>query len=194
MTTLDWMSSAITSYGYAALFLASIVEGPIATVIGAFLASQGLLQVGIVYAIAVSGDLVGDLLFYGVGRSGRILGQCWRSPSGARQQRRLAVLQAYLHSHAGRTLLAGKITHAAGFLVLLAAGAARVPVARFLGFNLLGTLPKTALLVLIGYFAGVAYHRIDTYLWIASVVVFLLISLGVGLYVRRRVTFDPPEA
>ncbi|TCW75493.1 hypothetical protein C5O80_37515 [Burkholderia sp. SRS-46] len=194
MASLDWLASIIASYGYVALFLASVIEGPIATVIGAFLASQGLLHVGVVYAIAVSGDLVGDLLCYGVGRSGRLPGLRWHAVSGARQQQRFAMLKTRFHAHAGSTLLAGKLTHAAGFLVLLAAGAARIPMARFLWFNLLGTLPKTALFVLIGYFAGAAYHRIDAYLWIASCAVFVLIFLGVGLYVRRRVRLEPPEA
>ena len=193
MTTLDWMSATITSYGYAALFVAAVVEGPIATVIGAFLASLGFLDVALVYAVAVAGDLIGDLLLYGVGRSGWMPLGAWRRPLSARNQQRLAALKGRFRAHPGATLVFGKLTHAAGFLILLAAGAARVPVATFLGYNLLGTLPKSAAFMLIGYFAGAAYSRINSYLWIFSAVSFPLICLGIGIILRRHAAFDQPE-
>lgn len=187
MTSLDWISSSIADYGYAALFAASMLEGPIATVIGAFLASQGLLELSGVYATVVLGDLSGDLLYYGIGRLGR---RRWRGVFSLRRQRHLAALQAYLHKHAGKTLLVGKLTHAAGFLVLLAAGASRIPLQRFLGYNLLGTLLKSAAFALLGYFAGAAYHRIDTYLWLASCAAISLTGLVAGILLRRRFTLE----
>ena len=51
----------------------------------------------------------------------------------------------------------GKLTHAVGFAVLLAAGAARIRISVFVFYNLLGTLPKSCLLVVIGYFFGRFY-------------------------------------
>lgn len=194
MTTLDWMSATIAGYGYVALFVATVVEGPIATVIGAFLASRGLLDVALVYAVAVSGDLIGDLLFYGVGRSDRLASLVSRSTFIERRRRQVEVLIGRFRAHAGGTLLFGKLTHAAGFLVLLAAGAARVPITTFLWYNLLGTLPKAAVFVMIGYFAGAAYAQINAYLGILSLLSFPLICLGIGIYFRRRLAFDRPEA
>ncbi len=186
MTTLDWVSTAIVRHGYEALFLAAIAEGPVVTVIGAFLAAQGLLKLAWVYLVAVGADLVGDLLFYALGRSGRLSGQRWQHRLSARQQRQLRWLQDGFHAHAGKTLLFGKLTHAVGFLVLIAAGSVRIPVRLFLGYNLLGTLPKTGLFVLIGYFVGAAYNRVDTYLWVLSCLGFVLICVGFGIYLRRR--------
>ncbi|MGN6581330.1 MAG: DedA family protein [Bordetella sp.] len=194
MTSLDWIASGIASYGYAALFAASMLEGPIATVIGALLASQGLLEPGGVYATVVLGDLVGDLLYYSAGRFGSMPGRRWRSVLGQDRQRRLAALQGYLHRHAGKTLLIGKLTHAAGFLVLLAAGAARIPLRRFLAYNLLGTLPKSAAFVLLGYVAGAAYHRIDLYIWLASCMALVLACVVAGIFLRRHFTLDLSEA
>lgn len=194
MTAPDWIPSAIASYGYVALFAAAIIEGPIATVIGAFLASQGLLSLFAVYAVAVAGDLVGDLLLYELGRSGKTSGQWLRNKLGIRRRRQLAILQERVRARPGAALLFGKLTHAAGFLVLLAAGAVQIPILPYLGFNLLGTLPKIALFVLIGYFAGATYNRIDTYFWITSCALFVTIFLGIGVYVRRRLAVDPPEA
>ncbi|WP_019939219.1 DedA family protein [Bordetella sp. FB-8] len=193
MSSLDWISSSIASYGYVALFAAAVLEGPIATVIGAFLASQGLLDLSGVYATVVLGDLAGDLLYYYAGRFGSMPGRRWGSVLSARRQRHLKTVQAHLSRHAGKTLLFGKLTHAAGFLVLLAAGAAQIPLPRFLGYNLLGTLLKSAAFVLLGYFAGAAYHRIDTYLWLASCGVIALIGIAAGVVLRRRYTPDLSE-
>ncbi|HEX8011326.1 MAG TPA: VTT domain-containing protein [Casimicrobiaceae bacterium] len=194
MTTLDWLSAAIASYGYVALLLATIVEGPIATVIGSFLASQGLLDGPLVYAIAVLGDLIGDALFYGAGRIGSLTSLFARSAFIERRRGQLARLATRFRTRPGGTLLFGKLTHAAGFLVLLAAGAARVPMTAFFGYNLLGTLPKAGVFFAIGYLAGAAYARVNSYLGLVSLVAFPLLCLALGIYFRRRLAFDQPES
>jgi membrane protein DedA with SNARE-associated domain len=194
LISLDSVSLAIAAHGYAALFLATLVEGPIATVIGAFLASQGLLDLAAVYAVAVAGDLAGDLLLYAIGRAEWVPQRLRRMGYAGRVQRWLGASRGRLCAHAGRMLVFGKLTHAAGFLVLLAAGAARVPILPFVGYNLLGTLPKSAIFLLLGFFLGASYHRIDTYLWIASCVALLLVCVVVAVYVRRRAASDPPGA
>jgi membrane protein DedA with SNARE-associated domain len=186
LTTLDWTSAAISSYGYAALFVVSVLEGPIVTVIAAWLASRGLMQLACVCAIAVSGDLAGDLLLYGLGRSGRIQPWIRRSRFATpRRLRLLDVLQERFRTHPGKVLVLAKWSHAAGFLVLLGAGAARIPLGRFLAFNLLAAVPKIAVLVVLGYFAGATYGRIDFYLWLFSCVAFLAIATGVVVALRR---------
>lgn len=181
----DWILSAISSYGYAALFVAALIEGPMATVFGAVLASQGLLHLGGVYAVAVAGDLVGDLILYGLGRSGRLSRPllCRRFDLG--RYRHLGLLVERFRAHPGRVLVTAKLTHAAGLLVLLSAGAAKIPVWRFLGFNLLATLPKSGLFLLMGYCAGAAWHRIDIWLWMFSCSVLVVLGITLVLYLRR---------
>ena len=60
-------------------------------------------------------------------------------------------LRGHFERHVGKTLLMGRLTHGAGALILLPAGAVRIPFATFFWFNLLGTLPKSQLLLLLGY-------------------------------------------
>lgn len=184
-TMPEWATSAITSYGYAALFIAALVEGPMATVFGAILASQGLLQLGGVYTVAVAGDLTGDLILYGLGTSGRVTTAllCRRFNPG--RCRQLDGFIAQFRSHPGRVLVTAKLTHAAGFLVLLSAGAARIPIWLFLRFNLLATLPKSGLLVLLGFFAGAAWRRIDLWLWLFSCLSLVVIGIILIVYLRR---------
>ena len=181
----EWVLPAISSYGYAALFLAALVEGPMATVFGAILASQGLLHIGGVYGVAVAGDLVGDILVYGVGMSGRATHSLVGRRFNLSRYPRFTPLLAQFRTRPGRVLVTAKLTHAAGFLVLLSAGAARIPFWRFLGFNLLATLPKSGVLVLLGFFAGEAWHRIDLWLWVFSCSFLVLFGIAFIVYLRR---------
>ncbi|XBS71450.1 hypothetical protein ABK905_11245 [Acerihabitans sp. KWT182] len=181
----EWMLSAVSSYGYAALFMAAIIEGPMATVFGAFLASQGLLHVGGVYAVSVLGDLTGDLMLYGFGMSGRITR--WPRPRRfvLSRCRRLGPMLEKFRTHPGRVLIMAKLTHAPGFLVLLCAGAARVPLWLFVAFNGLATLPKSGLFVLLGFYAGAAWTRIDFWLWVFSCSCLAALGITLVVYLRR---------
>jgi membrane protein DedA with SNARE-associated domain len=172
-------------YGYAALLPLMVIEGPAVTVLAAFLASQDLLNVWAVYAIAVLGDLIGDLLYYAAGRwtLQHLTGRPGRWATRLRQ--RVAQLAPRIRTRAGAMLLFGKLTHSAGFAVLLAAGAAHVSVRRFLLFNLAGTVPKSLLLVVVGYWFGRLYAAAQTDLGLASLAGFVLASSALLLFARR---------
>lgn len=184
---MSWhqIPAILATYGYGALFLVSVLEGPIVTVIAGFLASQGLLDPVLVFAVAVLGDLVGDVILYGLGLSGHTTLSLTRRP--VRRDGRIDGLCRRLRAHPGKALLFGKLTHGAGFLFLLAAGAARVRPSTFLWYNLLGSLPKTAAFLVLGYVLGAAYARIGSYLGVASLAVFLLVCVG-GLALFRRLS------
>ena len=180
---LHQIPEILTNYGYGALFIASVVEGPMVTVIAGFLASQGLLDTALVWAIAVAGDLTGDLVLYAAGRWGWITSRGRLSMPVDR--RRIAFLRRQFRAHPGKALLFGKLTHGAGFLFLLAAGAARIRLATFIWYNFVGTVPKSAFFVALGYLAGAAYVQIDSYLGAASAIVFALVCVAVFALMRH---------
>jgi membrane protein DedA with SNARE-associated domain len=193
LTLPAWFSAALPVYGLAALFAAMVLEGPLATVLGAFLAARGLFGLGQIYLLALAADLSGDTLLYILGRLGRIPPRLWRGTKGLRRRKRALWLQAHLHEHAARLLVTGKLTHALGFLVLIASGAARLPFLPFLGWNLLAALPKTALFTLAGYFGGAFYQHIDFYLWLFSCIAFCGLVIAIGAWVRFRIVPYLPE-
>jgi membrane protein DedA with SNARE-associated domain len=180
----------LAAYGYAAMLPLVTVEGPVVTVFAGFLAAQGLFDLAGVYAVAVLGDLLGDLLYYAAGRwaSERWMAQPTADRRGrwaARLHRHISVLAPRIRTRAGAMLLFGKLTHSAGFAVLLAAGAARVDLRRFLAFNLLGALPKVLVLVLLGYWFGRLYAAWQGDLRIAGFVGFVLAGSALLLGARR---------
>jgi membrane protein DedA with SNARE-associated domain len=184
------MQHILAVYGYAALLPLTAIEGPAVTVFAGFLAAQGLFDIAGVYAVAVLGDLIGDVMYYAVGRwaSRRWMVQPKANRRGrwaARLHQRVSVLAPRIRTRAGAMLLFGKLTHSAGFAVLLAAGAARVDLRRFLAFNLLGTLPKVLVLVLLGYWFGRLYAAWQGDLRLAGLVGFVLAASALLLGARR---------
>jgi membrane protein DedA with SNARE-associated domain len=189
---VDGLQHDLAIYGYAAMFPLAVFEGPAVTVIAAFLAAQGLLDVVAVYGVSVLGDLTGDVMYYVLGRwaSLGLAGRQGRWAAGL--SRRIERLAPRVQARAGAMLLFGKLTHSAGFAVLLAAGAAAVPLQRFLLFNLLGTLPKSLLLVLAGYWFGRLFNDLQGDLRVASLIGFVAAG-GALLLMARRLLALPDE-
>lgn len=183
MTLLSALPREISAYGYPALLAVCIVEGPVGTIVGGLLASLGLLDGIAVFGISVLGDAVGDLLYYWAGR--HAVSWSWLQRRIRKRQDMVDVLRTRFQQAPAKTLMFGKWLHAAGFAVLLAAGAFRMPLARFLGYNVLATLPKSALLVGVGYVFGAAYERIDRMVMVASIGVLAVLLIAAVWYVRR---------
>lgn len=185
---LTTIQNLIQSHGLWLLAPISVLEGPIVTVVAAWFAAHGLMNVYAVYVICVLGDLVGDAIMYGLGRYGpRILPGRWQLRLGLGRRRRQG-LRDHFGALGGRTLIIGKLTHSAGAAVLLAAGAARMSFWSFLFYNLVGTLPKTLAFVMLGYSAGFALGTIDHYLGrVTLILALVLLATAIGwVWYRRR--------
>jgi membrane protein DedA with SNARE-associated domain len=185
LASLEAWPRYISQYGYVALFVLAVVEGPIVTIIASFLASQGVLSLPAVYATVVLGDLAGDGIYYAIGRGfvGRLP---WHASRwGKRVQESVDHIGVRLRAQPGRALLFGKLTHSAGFAVLLAAGAAQVRLGPFFLYNLLGTLPKSAVLVVVGYFFGRSYNAINDRMERIGLMAFVLLA-GVIVFIVHR--------
>lgn len=63
-----------------------------------------------------------------------------------------------------KTLVLGKFTHSFGLAILVAAGIAEVDFWEFLWVNALGTIAKSAILILIGFYFGQYYVQINNYI------------------------------
>lgn len=166
----------IRHYGYILFFLLAIVEGPIVTIIAAFLSSFGYLNVFAVYGVALAGDLVGDVLYYLIGYLGKKRFNSTGKLLGITKEN-INKITKHFDDHSGKTLLFGKITHSFGFAVLISAGLVNMSIGKFVKYNLLGTIPKALVLVLVGYYFGGAYQSIGSYLDYISLIIFAVIVL-----------------
>ena len=186
MFTLENVLQLIQSHGLWLLGPFAIIEGPIVTVIASYLARLGYMNIYGVYAVCLLGDLVGDAMYYGIGRLGpRFLPERWLYRMGLSQARQIA-LTDHFAQQGGRTLLFGKWTHSTGLPIMLASGLARMNFSAYMWYNLLGSVPKIAAFVALGYFIGHAYASIDTYIARISLALLGAILVAVLIFWYRR--------
>jgi len=150
---LPKLASLLSRYGYAVLFPVAVVEGPGAAIVAGALVGSGQLDGVTVILMLVAADLVGDALYYALGRWGHtpLLERI-----GARlkiTKDRLGPLEKHFRKHELKLIMLGK-TQALGSVILYFAGAVKMSFVRFMLYNLLGTAPKILLFVSIGFFVG----------------------------------------
>lgn len=175
MTEAD-ISLLIQTYGLWVIFVLTVVEGPIVTILAGALAGKAVLSAPAVLVLAYLGDLLGDCVLYAIGRgSPRLTRRLVRRPADAGFDE----ARAFVHRRSWQMLVLGKWTHALGFAVILAAGAARVPFGLFFLVSAFATVPKVLLLFLLGFVFGQAVDLV----WI--VIAALIGALGVGLLTLR---------
>lgn len=181
--TPDALTAVLTTHGLWLMAPLALVEGPLVTIAAAALAAKGFLDLPAVLAIATAADLAGDVLLWLAGRTLR-----HRIPR--RLHRRIArnLPPQALRHNAGRILVFGKLTHSAGALVLLAAGMARVPFWRFLGFTLAATLPKVAALAALGWLFGTGLNGTGTGAagTLLTALLFLVTIAAAALWLRKQ--------
>jgi membrane protein DedA with SNARE-associated domain len=69
---------------------------------------------------------------------------------------------------------------------MLASGAARMNFTKYMVWNLIGSIPKTAVFTAIGWFLGSAYAAIDTWIWRASLGAVIVVAVILLILWQRR--------
>lgn len=174
-------------FGYPLIFLITIFEGPIVTVISSFLASLGYFNVITVYAVVISADMTADILWYLLGYFGRRhFIERYGHYIGITTER-ITKLERHFLSHAGKTIFLAKITHAIGLPFIIAVGMAQVRFKTFFSYSFWATLPKSLIFVLLGYYAGRSYQKINIVLKdFTIVVIMLVITFGILYYFHQK--------
>lgn len=171
------------------MFLLMVIEGPIVTMAAAFLASLGFFEISLVFLVSVCGDIVGDVVWYGIGRKwglafvrgpGRYLGM---------DERMIERVDRLFSKHGGKVIFGVKSTTGLCLVAFVAAGIARMDVKKFLMFSFLGGLVWSAILVFLGYFFGALYEQIAQYItwagWFVGVSA-LLVFIAIGRHKKKR--------
>lgn len=179
--------SLLLAYKYYILMPLSIVEGPIITVMAGFLASTHLINPFIVYAVVVAGDLIGDAIFYSLGRwgagSAHKYGKFW----GVTPER-LAYARDYFSNHHHKAIITSKLAQGIGASGLVAAGVLKIPYLRYMRTCLLVSFAQCAAFLIVGLLFGSAYVKIGEYLdyFTSGITIVALIIIIGGIAYRLK--------
>jgi membrane-associated protein len=180
---------ALVVFAEDALFVGFVIPGETAAVLGGFLASRGHVNVATVCAVVVLAAIIGDTVGYEVGR--RIGPRILRSQRQERHRQGLERAQDLLARRGGSAVFLGRFVAFFRAVMPALAGASRMPYPRFLAFNAAGGLCWGIASVLLGYFAGDSYARIEQVVGrdVAAVAVTVLVIVGlIAWRVHKRRT------
>jgi len=176
----------LLEYRYLILFPLVVIEGPVVTIITGSLATVGIFSLLLAYPIIVIADLVGDSLYYAIGRWGRETfikkyGKLLRL-----DERRIKKIEDHFDNHSEKTLVFGKVT-TLGSALLVVAGMSKMKYSKFIWINFLATIPKSLILLLVGYYFSKTVITINHYFNFVGIVIFLVVLLPFAGYVISRI-------
>jgi membrane protein DedA with SNARE-associated domain len=144
-------------------FVGFIAPGETAVIVGGLVAGQGQISlfvlIAIVWACAVAGDLTSFML-------GRRLGRGWLLRHGERlkiTEERLQTVEGFFERRGGATILIGRFIGFVRPLAPFLAGAARMPLRRFLPYDVLGAGAWTATFATLGFVFWHSFDKLTTY-------------------------------
>jgi len=171
----------LLTYKYLILIPLSIIEGPIVAVICGFLVTLNILNLFLVYAILVIGDIIGDGLIYYIGYSGKRFLKYFRVTD-----EKLEKAKIYFHENHKKAIIMSKLVHGIGFTGLVAAGASHVPYKKYFKTCTLISLIQSAVMLTIGILFGHAYVQIGKYLdYYAAGISILVLIIVLIIFIKK---------
>ncbi len=168
----------LTDYGYWVILPLMIIEGPIVTILAAFMATQGIFDVRVVLVLSIIGDITGDIMLYAVGR-------VWGMTFVRRVGKYMGIteslvlkMKVFFERHGGKTIFSVKSTTGLCWATWVAAGIVKMNFGKFVWYSFLGGIVWSAFLVFMGYFFGEFYAQIEEGIKFAGWIV-LGIAIGV---------------
>lgn len=168
------------NWNYLLLALLVVVEGPIATLLGAAAASGGLLRPVPVFFAAATGNLTSDALWYLLGYAGK---NDWLLRHGHRlglREQHVARFEREMHTNGTKILLLAKLTLSFSIPAMVGAGLARMPWRRWFPTVAAAEVVWTGTLVLIGYHLTLSLRRLEAGLQVVAIlglVIFLVFAI-----------------
>jgi membrane protein DedA with SNARE-associated domain/membrane-associated phospholipid phosphatase len=144
-------------------FVGFIAPGETAVIVGGLVAGQGQISLFVLIAIVWACAVLGDLTSFTLGRR---LGRGWLLRHGERlkiTEERLQTVEGFFERRGGATILVGRFIGFVRPLAPFLAGAARMPLRRFLPYDVLGAGAWTATFATLGYVFWQSFDKLTTY-------------------------------
>jgi len=181
--------SFIQTHGYGVLLLGTLIEGPVVTAAGAFSASLGLFNLFIVLLISFAGDLIGDSIYFYIGRFG---GKPIVEKHGHKiglDKKRIKHTEFLLKKHFLKTLIVLKLTPLLAPPGLMIIGASKISFKKFLLNSLIVIIPASITFALLGYYLGLAFDSFFKYFKMAQefFLVIIILVIIIAFLVEKNV-------
>jgi membrane protein DedA with SNARE-associated domain/membrane-associated phospholipid phosphatase len=171
-------------------FVGFVAPGETAVLVGGLVAGQGrislVLLIAIIWACAVGGDLTSYTL-------GRRLGREWLLRHGARLKitdERLQQVEGFFERHGGAAISIGRFVGFIRPLLPFVAGASRMPLRRFLPYDVLGAGLWAAAFSVLGYIFWRSFDTLTRYVSRGLFAFGTVVVIGAAIYWLVRLRRD----
>jgi membrane-associated protein len=168
----------------SAAFVGLVIPGETAMLLGGALAALGHAQLPLMIVAAIAGAILGDLAGYGMGRGiGAPLRRSrWgRAVSETHWQR----ADDLVRRRGPLAVFVGRWVGLLRALVPFVAGSTRMPVGRFLLWNVLGGVTWATTVMVAGYLAGASWTVAERWLGLSATVLGVILGVLLAGYVGR---------
>jgi len=179
----------IFDWGYLGIFIMMAIESSfipfpseIVLVPAGYLASKGGMSIAYIMGSALAGSLLGALINYYLALT---LGRKFLLKFGKYffiSEQTLDKMERYFKSHGHISTFTGRLIPGIRQLISIPAGLARMNIAEFSIFTLLGAGIWALILTLLGYFIGANEALIHEYLKEITIIVLVLLVILVWIY------------
>lgn len=150
------LQQLIADYGYIALLIGTFLEGETILLLAGFAAQRGMLSLPIVIGVAIIGTMLGDQLFFYIGRW-KGMGFVERRPAWKAHAERLRRL---MEKHRIPVVLGYRFMYGLRIVTPFALGASGFNPAAFAVLNVCASALWAVAFGLLGFFFGHAVERI----------------------------------
>ncbi|MBN2360731.1 MAG: DedA family protein [Deltaproteobacteria bacterium] len=187
------LEAAIHTYGYAAIAVGTFLEGETILVVGGFVARRGYLELPLVMLAAFTGAVVGDQLWYYLGR---LIGDNFVSRRRT-WQRPAAKARRWLRQYETLFILTFRFVYGVRTVAPFLIGASRVHPVKFALLNVVSAVTWAVAVAALGYALGQAaevfLHQVKKY-ELALLAAIAVIGVALHLFFMLRRRKQPVEA
>ncbi len=180
---LQWVITG----GYLLMFVGMFMFGPVIISAAAFASALGYFNVWIVFAIAVFGELIMDLVLYAIGYFSRIaVIERYGHHFGLSSQK-IERLEKLIRTHPAKTLTAIKLAPLLPVPGLMLVGSMHMSIRKFSIINFVVAFVRAVIFIIIGYYFGQIYDSVSGYVKnIAYAIIAGIVIVSAIYYIYKK--------
>jgi membrane protein DedA with SNARE-associated domain/membrane-associated phospholipid phosphatase len=174
-------------------FVGLIAPGETTVIVGGVVAGQGEISLWVLITLVWTCAVAGDLASYTAGRK---LGRAWLLRHGERlkiTEPRLKQVEDFFEKRGGVTILVGRFIGFVRALAPFIAGTSRMPLRRFLPYDVLGAGAWAATFSTLGYVFWHSFDRLTTYVSRGLFAFATVVVVVAGLVLLVQLQRDPEK-
>jgi membrane protein DedA with SNARE-associated domain len=176
------MLAFIQTQGYLILFLIMFLEGPIITYAAAFLASQGIFNVWIVFLLSVFGNVIPDTILFLSGQHSRTKTIEKISAYFGMNESRIQKMEKGFYNHTGKSIILFKFIPGLAIPGLMLAGFSKVPFKKFFIASTIFNVSSAIIFTLLGFYSGITISSFLKYLKLEKYILIILVVSVISVY------------